>query len=322
MTTQHAESLVFIDDAPCILRYRRPIAGSFCLYRFEDGQKSRLTEGQDYTVDYKAGTIAALPGRIRNYRESVFYRVSGFDHTQYKVWGNGPFTYYADYSFDEAGQTTNRQKALELAAGSPKIASLPTQARLVIFGDSISTGAEATNGETAYFGLFAKALHERFGSEIALINGSVGGDTSSDGLKRFERDALAHRPDLCLLAFGMNDQNRAETAGAHFVEPALYENNLDSMITRLLAAGSAVVLISPCRPNPRWRWASGDIDPYRDVLRRLSEKYRLPFADVTALWDYNLACGKTHESLLHNDINHPNDFGHSIYADALCALLG
>jgi len=33
------------------------------------------------------------------------------------------------------------------------------------------------------------------------------------------------------------------------------------------------------------------------------------------------AAGKSHESLLFNNLNHPNDYGHGLYASALALLL-
>lgn len=318
---QIKESLVFIDDIPCRLRYNKVLPGSARLYYQYKCDPVEFAEGIDFSIDCASGTVRAISDRITNYNKSGFYKLQRYDHTKFKTYGNYDYTYYIDYSYDESCQTTNRQKAEELAENSAKITSVPKHTRLVVFGDSISTGAEASCLEKTYFGLFAQALRDRFGADVELINGSVGGDTSSDGIKHFEKDALLNKPDVCIIGFGMNDQNRSGENGAHFVEPPEYESNIRSMILSLKNAGSAVILVSPCRPNPRWRWTSGDTGLYAEVLRKLAHEYSLPFADVTALWDYNLSCGKTYESLLNNDINHPNDFGHSIYADALNAII-
>jgi hypothetical protein len=35
------------------------------------------------------------------------------------------------------------------------------------------------------------------------------------------------------------------------------------------------------------------------------------------LWQEELAAGKSHESLLLNNLNHPNDYGHEVYYKAL-----
>lgn len=317
---QIKESLVFIDDIPCTLRYKSILPDSARLYYQYKCEPVELAEGVDFSIDCSTGTIRALSDKITNYNKSAFYNVQAFDHTQFKAYGNYDYTYSIDYSFNESLETTNQQVATELAKSSAKITSVPAHTRLLVFGDSISTGAEASSLEKTYFGIFAQALRERFSASVELINGSVGGDTSSDGMKHFDKDALSYKPDICIIGFGMNDQNRAGEGG-HFVETAEYENNIRRMITSLKAAGSAVILVSPCRPNPRWKWTSGDTGLYTEVLRRLAKEYTLPFADVTALWDYNLKCGKTYESLLNNDINHPNDFGHSIYADVLNALI-
>ena len=55
-----------------------------------------------------------------------------------------------------------------------------------------------------------------------------------------------------------------------------------------------------------------------DYLVAFAKEHNLLLADTTALWQQELDHGKSPESLLHNNINHPNDYGHSIYAKALC----
>ena len=44
-------------------------------------------------------------------------------------------------------------------------------------------------------------------------------------------------------------------------------------------------------------------------------------ADAHALWQEELAAGKTSASLLLNNINHPNDYGHTIYHKAFLKML-
>ena len=58
---------------------------------------------------------------------------------------------------------------------------------------------------------------------------------------------------------------------------------------------------------------------YRDALRNLSAP-NVTFADVTTPW-LELLRRKHFSDLSGNNINHPNDFGHRVYADVICQLL-
>ncbi|WP_167859665.1 SGNH/GDSL hydrolase family protein [Paenibacillus cymbidii] len=58
------------------------------------------------------------------------------------------------------------------------------------------------------------------------------------------------------------------------------------------------------------------------MMRRLGAEYGIGVADAHALWKQELAAGKTPESLLLNNINHPNDYGHGVYFSAFADLLG
>jgi acyl-CoA thioesterase I len=80
------------------------------------------------------------------------------------------------------------------------------------------------------------------------------------------------------------------------------------------------VIVSPMLPNP-------DADPrvmprfaaYRDALARLSGR-GVVLADVTTLWT-QLLVRKTYYDVTGNGLNHPNDFGHRLYAQVILAQL-
>ena len=81
---------------------------------------------------------------------------------------------------------------------------------IVVLGDSISTGLNSSkNGEAApwqpgYPELLRLHLQTRFGSAITLTNLSVGGKDTAWALTQIDEMVKA-KPDLVILAFGMND---------------------------------------------------------------------------------------------------------------------
>lgn len=315
---QKKDTAVFIGDKPSKLRYCNIIKGSVKVY----GKEKEFKENIDYTIEYENGFINAISDSFVNYTKSPFYNSKGFDHNQYPSFGNYDYTYWVDYSFEKGTQTTDIENAQKIAESYNKLKLPKKDITYVVFGDSISTGCEATVPENTFFSLFAAQIEKKYNIKVDIINKAVGGDSTDDGMKHFDNDVPPLKPDLVTIGFGMNDQNKGgEDGKGHFVEPPKYRENIEYMINTLLNINCAVVLISPCIPNSLWRWTSGDIEKYTEVLRELAHKYSLPLADVTPLWKTVLEAGKSPQSLLYNDINHPNDYGHTLYAAALNAIL-
>jgi hypothetical protein len=80
------------------------------------------------------------------------------------------------------------------------------------------------------------------------------------------------------------------------------------------------VLVSPMLPHPEWDYpVPGRIQEYRDALTLLCGD-GVALADLTTLWA-RLLGRKSVYDLSGNGINHPNDFGHRLYAQTILALL-
>lgn len=45
---------------------------------------------------------------------------------------------------------------------------------------------------------------------IPVLNKGRAGETAADGLRRLERDVIAHRPRLCIVEFGVNEAFRGQ----------------------------------------------------------------------------------------------------------------
>ena len=75
--------------------------------------------------------------------------------------------------------------------------------RIMVFGDSLS----AAYGIPAEYG-WVQLLQERLDEkkyEIEVINASISGNTSGNGLNRIRKDLETHSPDLLILELGGND---------------------------------------------------------------------------------------------------------------------
>ncbi|WP_309119259.1 GDSL-type esterase/lipase family protein [Paenibacillus sp.] len=329
MSKQKTESFVFVKEEPLPLRYR-PIAGQALEVRksplSSDAEHVRFEEGKDFIVDYDQGTIRRTEGsRIPDGSQHPMYGVSPFDHTQYPDYSNRNYTVYADYWTDEP-RTDDRFTAsdVERSAYLNRIARKLTfgeEALYVVYGDSISAGGEASEERLAYYGRFAESLRLLFPKgRIKIVNKSVGGEASDGGASRILDDVVPLQPDLVSIGYGMNDQNQHPHGNTIPLE--LFRSNLRYMIETIRKeCGSDILLVTPCEPNPHWKHTSGATHLYADTMKKLGVDYGIGVADAHALWKEELSSGKTPESLLLNNINHPNDYGHWIYSCAFAAML-
>lgn len=310
------ENIVFKGTEPQPLGAQPIPGGQFTLYSPpSDSLPGSFEEGVDFIVDYEAGTIARTEhSRIPDWRTHPIHGKEGFDHRDYPFYSNAGYTCKIEYTAAPGIQSPSRLGGLSnnLSRLHERL-TMDKQAVCVIYGDSISTGAEASSPEHSFFGRFIAALRERYpNTDIQPVMKAVGGETSSRGLERIG-DVIASSPDLVIIGYGMNDQNR-NADGSNATPVSSYEQ-----IIRLMAesihgqTGADIVLVTPCLPNPKWIFASGNVREYADALRRIAKECGYAIADAQAEWENVLSSGVSHESLLLNNVNHPNDFGHAIY---------
>lgn len=190
---------------------------------------------------------------------------------------------------------------------------------LAITGDSISEGYNASAfvgvppWQPPYPALVASALQQRYGSAITLRNLAVAGTTSSDGWG-VAADVASTAPHLVIVAFGMND--------AGYMDPSEYLTNIRHIVETIRGRVPAAefVLVSPMLPHPDWHYPVLErFTAYRDALASVCGP-GIVLADVTNLWRHVLTRKRYHD-LTGNGINHPNDFGHRLYAQAVLAHL-
>lgn len=193
--------------------------------------------------------------------------------------------------------------------------------KLVMLGDSISTEADASAlskaepNQPGYPTLAAQGIEARFGVKLTLVNISKGGMDTAWGVTRVA-DAIAENPDIFLVAFGMNDASGHRTTESF--------SDLTKQIfepVRAALPDCAVILISPMTANSEWLHAAPETYPrYAAALGELTGP-GVAFADVTTTWNA-ISDRKKHMDISGNGLNHPNDYGHRIYADVILKTIG
>lgn len=205
-----------------------------------------------------------------------------------------------------------------LAAAPLKTAALLTTGkepvRIVCMGDSITGVYYHSGGRRAYPEMLQLALQKLFPqAQVSVHNAGISGDTTTGGLKRLERDVLAHKPHLVTIMFGMNDLVGTPVD--------VFKKNLREMITRCRSSGSEVVLCTQnsiietsLRPCAR-------LAEFSQAIRDVAKEETLVVADCFAAFEAVHAADAAGWNLLLSDTIHPNMAGHKLFAETLARAI-
>lgn len=213
----------------------------------------------------------------------------------------------------------------EIAMAQPKT--------IVAFGDSIT--APRKNVIT-----YSDIIREEFKKknlDVKVINSGVGGNTSSMAKERFEKDVLAHKPDLVIIQLGTNDAAvdvwKNPPASAPRVPIDVYEQNLREFITKLKAQKAKIILVTmpptrwtekmkemygkpPYNPNDEFGW-NVILNDYVQRMRDVAKKEKVILVDLSKeYYKYHKVKGQTMDDLYLDGL-HPNNKGQQLEAALL-----
>ena len=104
--------------------------------------------------------------------------------------------------------------------------------------------------------------------------------------------------------------------------PEGFKATIAKMLAKIKEANPAaeVILVASMFGNPDWTATPPEMFPkYRDALATLTGP-GVVMADLTAVWQ-ELLKRKRFVDTTGNGVNHPNDYGHRLYAQVILALL-
>lgn len=192
--------------------------------------------------------------------------------------------------------------------------------RIQLFGDSISEGYNASRfsgvkpGSPSFGSLVQLGIIYQYTSEATLKNFAVGGWNSRQGLNDIlEKKPAREFPHLVIIAFGMND--------VFAKDPDSYQQNIQKMVEYFQenSHSTEFILVAPMLGNKEWGMPMEQFPLYRDKLKELCGP-GVVLADMTSVWE-ELLKRKSFYDLTGNGVNHPNDFGHLVYAQVIMSLL-
>jgi acyl-CoA thioesterase-1 len=104
---------------------------------------------------------------------------------------------------------------------------------ILVLGDSLSAGFGVDLPDTWPALLQRRLVAEGYGYKV--VNASISGDTSGNGLRRLPRALKIHQPEIVLIELGGND-------GLRGISTEIMQSNLAQMIIKSREAGAETIL--------------------------------------------------------------------------------
>jgi hypothetical protein len=313
------ESLVLAATNPGKLTFDSLLSRSVIVrstYQRSNSACKIYVEGVDYTVDYNKGEIQrTINSTIPDYSKNVLYGKKDFNHSKFTDFSNHPYFIWVDYvtkNGERLARPNDQRKYLvkfrkKLESGEP--------VSIVSYGNSITAGGEASAKEFRFqslYGNYLKSICPNANFKIEDV--SIPGYSSKQGIEWWDTYIGKTSPDLVLVGWGMNDHN----IGGN--KPEQFKKNLVKLVGMIKKRKNAeVVLYSSFPPNNDWHYSSHSMELYAEATRQAALEAKCAYVDVYSTW-IKVLQRKDQSSLLGNNINHPNDFGHWLYAQAFEAM--
>jgi hypothetical protein len=313
------ESFVLAAERPSNFLYSSIVKGSVTVrntYLPFDSGAIIYAEDEDYTIDYNNGTIARTAGsRIPDYAKYNLFEKKDFDHNNFPNYSNNPYFIWVDYaSIQKSIFTNNTLQENQLPKFTGKLEK-GEPVLVLSYGNSIAAGSEASSHRFRFQNRWVQYLQNLYpAAKIDLQDASIPGYTSLEAIAYWETYIGKKNPDLVLLGWGMNEAN----VGA--MTPSAYKSNLIKLVQMSREQKNAEVIIFSCfRPNDNWHYSSHSMELYTQAAKEAAAISGCAFVDVYDIFEKVFA-RKDQPSLLANNINHPNNFGHWLYFQAFKSL--
>ena len=210
--------------------------------------------------------------------------------------------------------------ASEIAPKTLKKLEAGEHVKILAWGDSVTENGYLPDSDRWQV-QFVERLRKRFPkAEIELVSRGWGGRAITHFLaepagspRNYQETVLAEKPDLIISEF-VNDAY-------------LDENGVNQLYGRVLKdfreLGIEWVILTPHYTywgNEPQNHNDEDTRPYVHAVRKFAAENHVGLADGSFLYGQLYRRGIPYVTLMTNNINHPNAFGLSLFADALMAM--
>jgi lysophospholipase L1-like esterase len=206
---------------------------------------------------------------------------------------------------------------LNLHAQTPPSNLLVKDGQTVAFmGDSITGMGWGVPGGFVHLVVDGLAA---MGVKITPIPAGVGGNRSTEMLKRVQADVIAKKPDWLLLSCGVND------VWSRSVDLETFKKQITSIVDQAQAAHIQIMILPPTPIYEASKQEFNDKLPgYVAFMKQLAQERNLPCADIHQAWlDYVAAHAQPDNgNIVTIDGVHPNPDGHLVFAKTILATFG
>jgi lysophospholipase L1-like esterase len=186
---------------------------------------------------------------------------------------------------------------------------------IVAHGHSVPAGYFKTP-EIRTFDSYPSLLHQRLASlfptaAIEMVVTAIGGEASSSGANRFEKDVLSIKPDIVLIDYALNDRG---------IGLKTSRENLEKMISQCTERKIKVILLTPTPDQTEdILQTETPLNSFQEMIRQLAIQHKVAMVDSYEAFRQRVASGTPLPQLM-SQVNHPNRQGHELVADLLFSL--
>ncbi len=179
------------------------------------------------------------------------------------------------------------------------IISIAQAKSILIVGDSISAGF-GINPDNGWVKLLEQKLTEE-NYEYDVINSSISGDTTTNGLSRLPNLLTKYQPEITIIELGGNDGLRATA-------PKQISENLSNMIQLSKSANSKVLLVGIQLPP---NYGNAYLERFLAIFPELAEQHQI------AILESIVEKTGGNKDLMQDDGIHPNENGQPLIMESV-----
>lgn len=176
---------------------------------------------------------------------------------------------------------------------------------VAFLGGSITQGCLSSVHETCYAYLTYDWFVKNFSSSnVTYVNAGIGGTTSQYGVARVENHVLSKNPDMVFVEFSVNDS-----------DIDFFKETYEGLIRRIYnyECAPAIMIIHNIKYD--------DGVSAERIHHELAEYYKIPSVSMKSTIYKQMLDEGFHYNEITADGLHPNDKGHKMVSDIICAKL-
>lgn len=195
--------------------------------------------------------------------------------------------------------------------------------RIVLMGDSITFGDNASSHRNSWAGRLEDYLKNNFKGHFEIVNNGVEGEVAQEGFDEVEDKVIKYTPDIVFIGYGTNDCTK--TDGEYYNDLYNFESNIEDIAEAIRSQTNASIVFNLAPPvieeqcnDDVVKIYNRDIEAYNNVVKRISGSMMLSYID-----HYNIM--KDREDLnkmIDADGIHPNDEGHRFIFENIISIAG